>query len=191
MYKPVVMLCLLLAALQVHAAWVLDPAASSLSFVSTKKVHVMEADNRFTQLEGAVDDDGKGYLIISLDSVRTGIEIRDQRLREFLFETGRWPQAEFHLQVDPALVESLEIGTARQIEVTGTLDLHGHRQEVKAMLAVTRLRDGFEVDAIRPVLVKAGDFGLIQGINKLRELAGLDAISTTVPVDLHLVFVTP
>ncbi len=191
MPRSATFLCLLLAAVQVHAAWVLDPAASSLSFVSTKKVHVMEADNRFTQLEGAVDDDGKAYLIISLDSIRTGIGIRDQRMREFLFETGRWPQAEFHLQVDPELLESLAPGTAKQIEVTGTLDLHGHRQPIEALLVVTRLRSGFEVDAIRPILVKAEDFGLIRGINKLRELAGLDAISTTIPVDIHLVFIRP
>ena len=44
------------------------------------------------------------------------------------------------------------------------------------------------VHGISPVIVSAGDFGLAEGIEKLREIAGLPAIATAVPVYFNLVF---
>ena len=39
-----------------------------------------------------------------------------------------------------------------------------------------------------PIIVNAADFELGAGIAKLQELAGLDSISTAVPVSARLVF---
>ena len=44
------------------------------------------------------------------------------------------------------------------------------------------------VVSARPVIVNAGDFGLEAGVTALREIAGLKAISTAVPVSARLVF---
>ena len=40
----------------------------------------------------------------------------------------------------------------------------------------------------RPVILNVGDFGLEKGVEALREIAGLSAISTAIPVSVQLVF---
>ena len=42
-----------------------------------------------------------------------------------------------------------------------------------------------------PVLIRAEDFGLAGGVEALRKVAGLESISTAVPVTVHLVFTHP
>jgi hypothetical protein len=41
----------------------------------------------------------------------------------------------------------------------------------------------------RPVILDAKQFGLVDGVTALREIAGLKSISTAVPVSIYLVFV--
>ena len=73
--------------LPVQAAWTLNGDDSTLSFISTKAVNVAEI-HKFTTLSGGVDDTGNVTGIsIALASVDTGIEIRDDRMREMLFDT--------------------------------------------------------------------------------------------------------
>ena len=40
----------------------------------------------------------------------------------------------------------------------------------------------------QPVLLRAADFDLVAGLEKLRGIAGLDSISTAVPVTVRLVW---
>ena len=47
---------------------------------------------------------------------------------------------------------------------------------------------GLRVIAAEPVLISAADFGLESGVEALREVAGLNVISTAVPVSFQLVF---
>jgi hypothetical protein len=52
---------------------------------------------------------------------------------------------------------------------------------------VTKLANGsLLVNSVKPVIIKAVDFNLVKGIEKLRQLAGLPSISTTVPVSFVL-----
>ena len=46
------------------------------------------------------------------------------------------------------------------------------------------------VQNISPVLIKAADYALGTGIEALRDIAGLNAIGHTVPVDFTLYFET-
>ena len=56
-------------------------------------------------------------------------------------------------------------------------------------IVVSGLKDnGLQVHTLSPILVKAVDFGLIEGIEKLRTVAKLSSIDTTIPVTFTLVF---
>lgn len=70
----------------------LDSQSPLLNFVSIKKVHVVET-HRFESLSGAITDTGVATLVIDLNSVNTGIDIRNERMRNLLFETATFPQA--------------------------------------------------------------------------------------------------
>ena len=168
--------------------WRLDAAESHLSFVSIKNNAVTEV-HRFRELSGRVDAEGQGTLQIMLDSVDTGIGIRDQRMRDMLFDTSQFAQATARLSVDPAALRRLAPGDHQRLTTEVALDLHGISNRIPAILRVTRLDDTtWLVTSEQPLVVDATRFGLINGIDALRQAAGLQAIGSGVPVTVSLVF---
>lgn len=180
-------ICLLLPIGNALADWTIDNEASKLSFVSIKKAEVAEVGT-FDRLEGSLTADGSATLTIDLSSVDTLIEIRDERMREMLFETQQFPTATATMQVDAAAIEQLTSGDSLEQTVTLTLDLHGQTRMFDVTLNVTGLENnGLRVVTAKPVIVNAPDFALVEGVNKLREVAGLSSISIAVPVMANLV----
>ena len=179
---------LLLSVVSADAAWNLDNDASRLSFISIKKDAVAEV-HKFTHLAGSVDDQGKVEVTIQLASVDTAVPIRDERMRDMLFQTKLFPTATVTAQVDPTVFEGLAPGQFRNIDVPFTLNLHGESRNFKAAVNLVKLQDGsLLVSSIHPIIVDAGEFKLAQGVDELRKVANLPAISTAVPVSLDLVF---
>ncbi len=182
-----ILLALLLAA-PLQASWSLVNEASLLTFVSIKKNSVAEVGH-FKQLTGTVGDDGKVEMKIDLASVDTGIEVRDQRMRELLFDSKRFPTAVISTRVDAALLTGMQPGEASAARLSLELGLHGQKKPLEAVVHITALTGNrILVHSISPVIVSAADFGLAEGIEKLREIAKLPAIATAVPVYFSLVF---
>src|SRR5688572_8053740 len=92
-------LLLLVAASQSHAEWTLDGRASSFFYVTTKAAAVTEV-NSFSGLSGGISDEGKASLVIDLETVDTAIEIRDQRMRDLVFQVADFPDATVSVDVD-------------------------------------------------------------------------------------------
>jgi len=181
---------LLLASLSLSAQadWQLKAEDSALYFVSIKKGSVAET-HQFKTLNGRVDKDGELELVIDLASVDTAIEIRDQRMREHLFDTGQYAQATLTAELDSSDYQGLKPGESVRIEPGLNLSLHGVSQALDTSLTVTKTADGsLLVTTRKPVIVNAGDFALLEGVEKLRELAGLPSIAQAVPVTVELVF---
>lgn len=173
------------------AQWELDNANSSLDFVSIKNEGVAES-HHFETLFGFIGTDGTVNIGVDLDSVKTLIDIRDERMRELLFETADFPSANIHGKVEPEVVEalqSLEPGGVLTTDVEMVLSLHGQEAPVSATVIVINEPDGgLRVLTVRPVLLKATDFDLVEGISALKKVAGLDSIDTVIPVTFHLLF---
>jgi len=190
MIKLRVFALLLLASLSLSAQadWQLKAEDSALYFVSIKKGSVAET-HQFKTLNGRVDKDGELELVIDLASVDTAIEIRDQRMREHLFDTGQYAQATLTAELDASDYQGLKPGESVRIEPGLNLSLHGVSQALDTSLTVTKTADGsLLVTTRKPVIVNAGDFALLEGVEKLRELAGLPSIAQAVPVTVELVF---
>ena len=92
-------LLLTVAALPAQANWYLDGESSRLSFVSTKNANVSEVQ-RFLVLHGKVDPDGKAEVEVELDSINSGIPLRDERMRKDLFQIEQFPEATITTQID-------------------------------------------------------------------------------------------
>lgn len=166
--------------------WLLDNADSRLSFVSTKAGEVAEV-HRFGALSGNLADDGAFQVSIDLDSVDTGIPIRDERMREMLFETGRFATAELTAQVDMAPIRDLAPGEQTTLATEAQLAVHGVTLNLTVDATVARLDpDTLLVTSTEPLVVNAGQLDLVKGLNQLREIAGLSAISPAVPVTFRL-----
>lgn len=171
-----------------QAAWQLDNEQSRISYISIKKGDVAEI-NHFTQLSGSVDDSGKATLSIDLNSVKTNIEIRDERMRTLLFDTANFPTAEFSTQLDMEKLQKLAVGSMMTLSLEGEFSLHGVTQKMPAELAVSKLGDStLQVSSYAPIVIDARHFQLAEGVEKLREMAGLPSISMAVPVNFVLTF---
>lgn len=181
-------LLLALAASQSHAEWVLDSGASSFFYVTTKAAAVTEI-NSFTGLDGGISDDGKATLAIDLATVDTAIEIRDQRMRELVFQVAEFPSATVSLDVDAEALQNMSAGVSTTGSYTASVSLHGVTQELAADLQVTKLEDGgVLVHTARPLLVAAPAFGLQAGVDELQKVAALPSITPGVVVDFTLVY---
>jgi hypothetical protein len=181
-----------LGGLAAHAAgWQLDAANSSVGFATVKNDVVGEG-HAFGRLSGSIDAKGVAHLKIDLASVDTGIPIRDERMRDLLFEVARFPVAEISATVPLAEIEPLPVGASILLPLELTLKLHGAETTLAASLRVRRLDAGHVlVTTVKPVVVSAAEVGLGEAIERLREIAGLQSISPAVPVSVVLAFRRP
>lgn len=170
------------------AAWTVDNDASQVSFVSVKAGDAGEA-HRFTEISGEISADGMASVTIQLASVDTMIPLRDERLREMLFQTDRFPTASISANIDMDALNAIEPGNSTDMEFPLTLDMHGHQTTLAADMIVARLGDHrLMVSSRKPVIVNASSVDLVGGIEALREIAGLPSISRAVPVSFVLTF---
>ncbi|WP_339332826.1 YceI family protein [uncultured Maricaulis sp.] len=192
MRLPALLACLsLVAACSAPVAsgdWQLDTERSTLSFVSIKSGEIAEAHS-FSGLSGSVATDGRAELVIDLDTVETGIDIRNERMREHLFQTDRFATARVTTTLDLAALADLGVGERRSLTLPAVLDLHGMRLDLEADVTVTDI-DGRQVlvESRAPVMVHVEDFGLAGGLATLQELAGLPSITPVSPVSFSLLF---
>jgi polyisoprenoid-binding protein YceI len=177
-----------LLSLPVQAEWTLNNDGSSLSFVSTKAINAAEV-HKFSTLEGGVDAAGNVRVSIALASLDTGIELRDERMHEMLFETTKFESATMTASVDIEVINGLAAGDSKDVTVDGELALHGEAAEMSFDVVVVRTGESqLLVISEKPVVINAQRFRLTQGLEKLREIAGLPSISTAVPVSFILSF---
>jgi hypothetical protein len=177
----------LLASAQAAAQWTLSADDSSLSFISVKAEHIAEVHS-FARLSGEIDSGGEAVVSIDLTSVQTGIDIRNERMQSMLFDTDMYPRAQVSADVDVAVLSSMAVGESAVLEVPLAINLHGEVLTLSAPLRVSHVQGGLRVDTLAPIIVKADAFTLVDGIESLREIAGLPSISRSVPVSFSLLF---
>jgi len=172
----------------VFADWVLQNDQSDINFISMKNNSVAEI-GEFKQLSGSIDKSGKVDISIDLTSVDTRISVRDERMKKALFEISDYAQAKLTGQVNVSKAQALKVGERYHDSISVTLSLHGIEKTLPAEVNVTKLANNqWVVSSVNPVILNARDYKLTNGIYKLRDLAGLSAISSAVPVTFSLVF---
>lgn len=170
-----------------HANWTLEKP-SELTLVSVKNTHLTEV-HRFERLQGSIAADGRAELSIDLTSIDSGIPIRDSRMQEFLFETTRFAQATLSASVNPNVLKEAAAGVIQTYDLTGKLQLHGKEADVRVPVLIVPAADGrLVVTSLKPVLIYADQFELTSGIQQLRDIAKLERIGETVPVNFTLIF---
>ena len=168
--------------------WGLDSNESQLNFISVKKNSIAEV-HQFHNLTGDIDQQGHFKLTIDLNSVDTNIAIRDERMREFLFQTAKFTQATVTADIDSATISAIPIGGSIVLNLDAKLELHGESKPLELALLVVRLGDEkLLVINNKPIILNVADFALVAGVDKLQKLAKLPSISHAIPVSFVLVF---
>ncbi len=161
---------------------------STLNFISVKKNAIAEV-NHFKQYSVSINTDGTFNLNIDLNSVDTAIEVRNYRLRNFLFEVVRFPNATVIGQLSPSLYQNLKPGQFIQKKLDANLSLHGKTKKISAYIEIIALANGtLRVSTLQPILLNTTMFGLEDGVKKLAELAKLNAINLVIPVTFSFSF---
>jgi hypothetical protein len=170
------------------ASWTLDNDTSQVSFVSVKAGDAGEV-HRFTEISGELSADGNASVIIQLASVDTLIPVRDDRMRELLFQTDLFPIASLSASIDMNVLNAIEPGGSIDITANLQLDLRNQQIELPAEMIVARLGDRrLMISSRKPVIVNAASVNLVDGIEALREVANLPSISKAVPVSFVLTY---
>ena len=155
---------------------------SVVQFISIKNNAVGEL-NQFESVVGTVSDEGQVDIRVALNAVETNVGIRNDRMKELLFEVGLFPEAKITAQLAPSVVSATRSQT---VETTLAIDLHGQVVNRTATLQVAPNEKGLSVVSVAPILLTASEFGLESGVAALQSIAGLDAISRVIPVTVRL-----
>jgi outer membrane protein OmpA-like peptidoglycan-associated protein len=171
-------------------AWVLDPAQSTLTYQSVKKNTIVET-NTIRNISGLIEADGTAIVALDLNSVDTGVDIRNVRMRFLFFETFQYPTATVTAKIDPAAFAELPQKRRMVVPLPFTLSLHGVEKAMEAKVVVTMISDGLvSVASQAPVAVKVDDFGLLPAIEKLERAANVTNIVPTASVSFDFIFGT-
>ncbi|HCN65062.1 MAG TPA: YceI family protein [Pseudomonas sp.] len=174
--------------LSAQASWYLDGESSRLSFITTQNANVANK-HRFLVLHGKVDRKGHAQLRIEMDSVNSAVPLRDERMRDQLFDFKHFPEAQITAQINLQPINELAPGAQVELRLPVTVSLRGKQHTYEAELLATRLDEQrFQVVTLEPLMLQAEDFGLQPELETLRKSAGLSAISFSVPVNAVLIF---
>lgn len=175
---------------QTLASWHLDPLHSELHFITVKNTAITEVHS-FRTISGMVNDQGMVVVDIDLASVNTHIEIRDERIKDMLFNVVNYPEASLSAQVDLKALNAMKVGEIKTIPLTIELSLHDHQQQIETKVSVSALSDGaFQVNTLKPIVIDTNAFELGDGVKALQDVAKLDSIATSIPVTAQFVFQT-
>ena len=170
--------------LPAQADWVVDEA-SRIGFVSIKN-NVVGENNAFERVSGRISSAGAVAVNIDLTSVETGVGIRNERLQKMLFNVASFPKATVSAQLTQEQLNALESGGSAAASVSVALTLHGNTVSKKVELTAARKGDTVRVTTTQPIVISASEFGLEAGVAALQSIAGLNAISRSIPVTVDL-----
>jgi polyisoprenoid-binding protein YceI len=108
------------------------PAKSPVEFLATGKPGFLKINGKEGKLVGQIQLEGtnyKGSFETKLDDFVTGIELRDEHMKETYLETAKYPTAKMLVDM-PTKVLALQSGEIRT-PFQGTLALHGVTKQIK------------------------------------------------------------
>ena len=168
----------------VQADWTVSDS-SRIGFVSIKNNRIGE-NNAFERVSGNISESGQVAVSVDLSSVETGIGIRNERLQKMLFEVASFPTASIDAALSDSQIAALRAGGARAESVSVNIRLHGKTVSKTANVSVSSSGGDVRVTTTQPIVITAQEFGLGSGVAALQQIAGLNAISRSIPVTVDL-----
>ena len=168
----------------VQADWTVSDS-SRIGFVSIKN-NLIGENNAFERVSGSISESGQVAVSVDLSSVETGIGIRNERLQKMLFEVASFPTASIDAALSDSQIAALRAGGARAESVSVNIRLRGKTVSKTANVSVSSLGGDVRVTTTQPIVITAQEFGLESGVAALQQIAGLNAISRSIPVTVDL-----
>ena len=140
----------------------LEPASGNVSFEAIGRPSMLKIKGKGTALKGSLKVSGAkvtGSSTFELNSLETGLSMRDKHMKEKYLETEKYPQAKLTL-TELTLPESAQkaIFTSEKIPFKGVMSLHGVNKPVEGIADLSRSGSGYTVIATFPI--KTPDFAI-------------------------------
>jgi polyisoprenoid-binding protein YceI len=133
--------------------WVVKPEASPVTFLATGKPGFLKINGEGAKLEGTGHVEGgklTGAFDVNVDAFKTGIDLRDEHMKNKYLETGKFPKAHLVLEavaIDPASTSEQEK------DFTGKLTIKGVEKPVSGKMTVTFSGKQVKGEATFPVQI--------------------------------------
>ena len=165
-------------------SYTLDSDLSSLSWATIKKQYIIEPAT-IDSLSGSLNSEGQFDVVIDLNSINTGIPIRNTRLNEVFFESAKHAPVQVTGKIDwTTLGEG-----SHKVKVPAEVTLFGNTKSIEFPVVVLNAGNTVMVSSSAPVIIGAADFGIpSENLTKLSTLAGGIEVSDRVPLTLNLTF---
>ncbi|EHY1015552.1 TPA: YceI family protein [Vibrio vulnificus] len=164
--------------------YTLDSKLSSVSFATIKNQFVVEPATIDT-LTGTLNSDGEFNVSVDLNSIETGIPIRNTRLNEIFFESAKHAPVRVAGKVDWTTLGQ----GSHKLTVPADVVLFGKTKSVEFPVVILNTSDTVMVSSSAPVIIGASDFGIpTENLTNLAATVGGIKISDRVPLTLNLTF---
>lgn len=174
----------------VNQDWVLNASQSNV-YMQTEKLENTIEKHRFTSIEGTVSKDGDATIKVDLNTLDTGIDLRNVRMRFVLFETYKFPNAIITARIDKSKLSELTSRSRINYTLLAKVNLHGIVRDIQIPVEIARVNDTtVAVSTIKPVDVSAETFDFMKGIAKLSDAMGGIRIVPAASITFDLVFGT-
>lgn len=124
---------------------------SKVEFLAVGRPSLMKIRGTGGKLKGKIELSSgsiSGELIVPLDPVKTGIELRDEHMKKKYLETEKFPEATLTISNLKLEQDPLEkTFTAKDVPFKGKLKVHGVEQDVTGSLDITSEPNRIDVSA--------------------------------------------
>lgn len=170
------------------ASWQLNPAQSSLNFVSIKNATIAET-HQFSNLSGTWSEQGAVQIQIPVASIETHIPIRNQRILDFVLNAKQYTDITALANIQPDSIAELTAGQSTVITLPITLNIAGQSLTLMANIRVLKINDTtIQAATESPIILNVDTAKLSAGVDKLQQLASLNDISKIVPITFSVNF---
>ena len=134
-----------------------DSAASSIEFTAVGKPGFLRINGKDAKVTGSATEAGgtwSGVFTTKLDDFHTGIDMRDEHMKEKYLETKKFPTASLSWSLKTAL------DSAKELPFEGMLTLHGVEHKVAGTAKLNPAADKKSTKVEATFSIKLSDFGI-------------------------------
>jgi polyisoprenoid-binding protein YceI len=167
---------------QSEASYFADEKLASLPLPSTAKGTTKDISGTFylTPDGLALDQSQPSTFTVNLKTLTSDKEMRDRRVQSLALETDTYPTATFTITSVAGYDATRAAGEEQDLQLTGTMDLHGVQKELT--WDVKARREGDVISALATVEFKFADFNI-----PVLNIAGFVSVQDSVTLQVQVV----
>ncbi|WP_261883755.1 YceI family protein [Vibrio pelagius] len=158
---------------------------STVNFASIKKQYIVEPAV-ISGVSGKIDEKGRLEITVPLNTLDTGVSIRNERLRAMFFDEKRFPSVNVTATVPEQLMGDEDLAIQKMLPAT--VELYGQSKELIFTVNIVKSGGHLMVSTAKPTVISGFDFGIPkESLDSVSNTVGDIALSPNVPVNFSLV----